>query len=72
MDEYSDRERCKKNLIIHNFPELTECSSNKAHADKELQAVSDMLHSEFNVPSSLISRLVRLGIPNSEMSRLLY
>jgi len=60
-----DRERHKKNLIIHNLPEPTVGETDDQRTTGDLQAISGLLDSEFGVSASQVSKPVRLGAKKS-------
>ena len=70
VDEYVDRERRKKNLIIHNLPEPSDCPDTQ-RLTNDLQQVSSLLTSEFGVPENVASKPTRLGAPKANKPRLL-
>ena len=71
VDEYVDRERRKKNLIIHNLPEPTVGDTDEQRTTGDLQAISGLLDSEFGVSRNQVSKPVRLGAKKSNKPRLL-
>ena len=70
VDEYIDRERRKKNLIIYGLPEL-ECTIEEQRRVSDKQQVSNLFSSEFDVSPDLIQKFIRLGIPKPDKPRLL-
>ena len=66
-----DRERRKKNLIIHNLPEPTVGDTDEQRTTGDLQAISGLLDSEFGVSRNQVSKPVRLGAKKSNKPRLL-
>ena len=70
VDEYVDRERRKKNLIIYGLPEL-ECSTEEQRRVSNKQQVSSLFSSEFDVSPDLIQKSIRLGILKPDKPRLL-
>ena len=69
VDEYVEREKRKNNLIIHNFPEPTEVSSNEQRALKDTEALTGLFHTEFKVTDAKIRRATRLGAFKSISAR---
>ena len=53
VDEYVDRERHKKNLIIYGLPEA-DCSTEDQHRVRDKQQISNLFISEFGISSNLI------------------
>ena len=64
-----EREKRKNNLIIHNFPEPTEVSSNEQRALKDTEALTGLFHTEFKVTDAKIRRTTRLGAFKSISAR---
>ena len=56
-----DRERRKKNLIIHNLPEPTVGDTDEQRTTGDLQVISGLLDSKFGVSRNQVSKPVRLG-----------
>ena len=63
IDEYIDREHRKCNIIVHNMGEE---SSTKDH-----EKVHSLFETEFNVPKSSVTNVLRLGKPGGSKARLL-
>ena len=60
LDEYTDRERRKANIVIHNLPESTE----EQRTDKlydDTKRVNDLIQEGVDVPGVKVTRLIRLG-----------
>ena len=69
VDEYVERERRKNNLIIYNFPEPTEVSSNEQQVLKDSEALTGLFHTEFKVTDAKIRRATCLGAFKSILAR---
>ena len=63
IDEYMDRERRKCNVIVHNMAEET--------PSQDHDRVGSLFESEFDIPKSSITSMVRLGRSSGDRARLL-
>ena len=70
VDEYVDRERRKKNLLIYGLAE-SECSTEDQRIASDKQQISNLFVSEFDISPDLIQKPTRLGIHNPNKPRLL-
>ena len=70
VDEYVERERCKCNLLIHNFPENISPDNDHSCAN-DIKNFSNLVNREFNINDPKIVKAVRLRQTNPEKPRLL-